>query len=600
MTGVGVREVSSQAHGSAAPKSRMPKSRMPGRSSGSRAGRLPGLARGAALLLLVGLCGVPAALAESEEPQAPGEALYVSEFPVAETGDLKPGASIVGGGRPLSVAEAVALSIRNNLDVEVERYTPLIAGTERDGAWGAYDPMVSASVEYDVVKSPNTSAFNPDVEVLRDSSAGGGIGVDQMIPYVGASIGVRYEASEQTTRSQFFTLDPQYNQSVFLNARVPLLRGLIWNEAWTNVKVSGLQYGVAREGFRASLMDNVQTTVNAYWDLVAARDQVRVAQKSLETARALLEQTKTQYEVGVVSRVEVVEAEAGVADREFELIRTANQYRNAQDSLIDIVLGRELRALTELEFSPTEDPESYQERAVDVDRAVRTAFDLRPELAQISQQIEQREVDLKFAKNQRLPQLDADFSYGFVGISGNANPGLAGFGGVAPDLPPSRDFSRATDDWFTSDGADNYRVTGTFSIPFPNTTARKRVVRSDLELRRSKTSYARLEQSIILEVRNAARNLMASAQGIQAAERRRLAAEEQLRAERIRLEHGESTPFEVLQRESDLVEAESQKITALQTYRASEIALERAQGTILDFHDVIVDAVGEPVREPLQ
>ena len=91
-------------------------------------------------------------------------------------------------------------------------------------------------------------------------------------------------------------------------------------------------------------MDTVQTTVNSYWGLVAARDRVRVAQKSLETARALLDQTRTQYEVGVVSQVEVVEAEAGVANREFELIRTANEYRNAQDSLIDAVLGRELEA----------------------------------------------------------------------------------------------------------------------------------------------------------------------------------------------------------------------------------------------------------------
>ena len=74
-----------------------------------------------------------------------------------------------------------------------------------------------------------------------------------------------------------------------------------------------------------------------------------------------------------------------------------------------------------------------------------------------------------------------------------------------------------------------------------------------------------------------------------AAERRRLASEEQLRAETIRLEHGESTPFDVLQREEDLVGAESQKIFALQAYRDSLTALERAQGTILRNHNVVVE-----------
>src|SRR6056297_1032198 len=182
MTGVGLRSVIGQAHGSTAPKSREHVG-----SIGSRPRFARGLARGL-VLLVSGLWWGPAALAESAAEQEPRDALYVSEFPVAEEGDLQPGASIVRDGRPLSVAEAVALSIRNNLDVEVERYTPLIAGTERDGSWGAYDPVVSANVEYDVRKSPNTSAFNPDVEVLRDSTAGGGIGLDQLIPYVGASV----------------------------------------------------------------------------------------------------------------------------------------------------------------------------------------------------------------------------------------------------------------------------------------------------------------------------------------------------------------------------------------------------------------------------
>jgi len=151
-------------------------------------------------------------------------------------------------------------------------------------------------------------------------------------------------------------------------------------------------------------------------------------------------------------------------------------------------------------------------------------------------------------------------------------------------------------DFFKSDGSDNYTVRGVFSIPIPNTAARKRVVRSQFDLRRSKTRRLRLEQNIILEVRAAARLLLASAQGIGAAERRRLAAEEQLRAERIRLEHGESTPFDVLQRETDFVEAESQKIAALQAYRSAEVGLERAQGTILDVRGIVVEDARELKR----
>jgi len=538
------------------------------------------------MLGCVVLSNAPFARAQSDADAESEETMSVPGSQAALPSDLQPGAAIVSDGRPLSISEAVALSIRNNLRVEVERFAPLIAEADSEGAWGAYDPTVSADMGYQVIKSPNTFSLNA-ASGNRDRFQGGGIGIDQLIPYLGASLNVRFESSSTATRSQVQSLDPQYDSSFFLTGRIPLARDLIWNAPWTNVKLSEIFNRQSQEEFRAALMDTVRRTVDSYWNLVAARDQVYVAQKSLETARALLEQTQTQYEVGVVSKVEVVEAEAGVADREFELIRTANIFRNAQDLVIDIVGGTELAASTSFQFVPTEDPESYELRHVDVEMSVREAFRKRPELQVEDRRIEQGEIDLKFAKNQRLPQLDLEMQYGYVGISGDGNN--------TPFGPPPGDtsYQDSMKDFFKSDGSDNYTVRGVFSIPIPNTAARKRVVRSQLDLRRSQTRRVRLEQNIILEVRAAARLLLASAQGIDAAERRRLAAEEQLRAERIRLEHGESTPFEVLQRETDFVEAESQKIAALQSYRSAEVGLERAQGTILDSRGIVVDDARE-------
>jgi outer membrane protein TolC len=543
----------------------------------------PGLLLGCAVLCFGVFWDAPFARAQSDAELESEEPMSVPRTQAALPGDLQPGAEIVTDGRSLSISEAVALSIRNNLNVEVERYEPLIAEADSEGAWGAYDPTISANMGYEVEKTPAVSALQGvgGTGQSRDRFQGGGVGVDQLIPYIGASLNFRFDGASNRTRSSFPNRNPRYDSSFFMSARVPLARNLIWNEAWTNVKVQEISYRRSNETFRTALMDTVRGTVDSYWNLVAARDQVGVAQKSLETARALLDQTEIQYEVGVVSRVEVVEAEAGVADREFNLIRTANVFRNAQDQVIAAVLGSEFAASTSFQFVPTEDPESYESKRVDVERSVREAFIRRPELQVEDRNIEQGKIDLKFAKNQRLPQIDLEMRYGFVGLGGD--------GVGPPPVPGDESFSDSTDDFFTSDGADNYRVQGTFSIPIPNTTARKRVARSQLQLRRSKTRRLRLEQDIILEVRAAARLLLASAQGIGASERRRLAAKEQLRAERIRLEHGESTPFEVLQRETDFVDAESQKIAALQAYRSAEIGLERAKGTILDFHHIVVD-----------
>lgn len=502
--------------------------------------------------------------------------------------DLAPGAMIVTDGEPLDIGEAVALAIRNGLDVEVERYGPLVASAAAASAWGSYDPTLVGDAFYEVIKAPNTFLLqlNP-VEVNRDRIQGGSVGLQQQIPYIGASFDARFSSTSTVTRSVIQQYDPLYNSSFFISANIPLLRNLVWNNAWTNVKLAGARSEAAEQQFRLSLMDIVQSTVNDYWGLVAARDRVRVAQKSLETARALLDQTRTQYEVGVVSQVEVVEAEAGVANREFELIQSANNYRNAQDVLIDAVKGTELKARTELQIVPTADLTAYQVTPIDVEKAVEQAFVGRPELRIAKNAIEQNEFNLKFAKSQRLPQLDLQARYGFQGIAGEVNGNAVGV---------NRAYGESVDDFFTSDGAGNIRVQGVLSVPIPNTTGRKQVSIREFDLRRSETSRVRLEQQIILEVRSATRTLLAASQGIEAAERRRLAAEEQLRAERIRLEHGESTPFEVLQREEDLVEAESQKINALQLFHAAETALDRAQGTILERHSIELDAARKPVR----
>ncbi|MFO0687341.1 MAG: TolC family protein [Myxococcota bacterium] len=532
----------------------------------------------------------------SASPGAAEDALVVQAMKPVIQDDLAPGAVIVGEGQPLAIDDAVAMAIRNGLNVEVQRYGPLIAEAAANAAWGVYDPTVNGSFQYDVAKSLNVSPFSA-VRNNRDRTNGGDVGVTQFFPYLGASLDARFSSNSFMTRNSAAVYEQQYTTNFFLTATVPLLRNAVWNQNWTNVRIAGAQDEAAEQQFRQALMDTVQATVNNYWGLVAARDRVRVAQKSLETARALLEQTRTQYEVGVVSQVEVVEAEAGVANREFELLQSANSFRNTQDVLIDAILGTQLKPLTDLQLVPTSNLAEAKVARVDVEGDVAQAFEKRPELKLAQNQIEQSEINLKFAKSQRLPQLDLVGRYGYVGISGRPNSNFQiGTLVLPPGAIQRRDYSDGMQSWFQGNGYDNYRVQGIVSVPIPNTRGREQVNRSQFDLKRSQSSRIRLEQQIILEIRAATRTLLAAAQGIEAAERRRLAAEEQLRAERIRLEHGESTPFEVLQREEDLVDAESQKINALQTLHAAETALERARGSILEAHAIEVDAVRKPVN----
>ncbi|MCP5040728.1 MAG: TolC family protein [bacterium] len=543
---------------------------------------------GLGLLLLVIASGVQAdqhtegVNLESEATTAETEAMATTE---AET-------------IALSLREAVNLAIENNLGVEIARHDPLISNEDLSVAWSAYDPTFTGDITYASQRSAvGAGTFDP-----AGISTTGSAAISGLVPYLGATLSVDYTGSRTKNAPATSRLSPKYESGLALSANIPLLKGLVWNDPWTQVKVAGLGHEAAVEDFRRIVMDTVRDAVSAYWNLVAAEEQLRVANKSLETGQALLEQTKTQYEVGVKSKVEVIQAEAGVAARELDVIRADATYRNSQDTLIDAISGIRLTASAQTQLRPTDNPSDFDDYSVDPRIAVEQAMSNRPELTSIKFEIERQETLVRFRKNQRLPQLDLNLTYGTSGLAGDGNSNY--FGIVADDpLTPLVDehaesiprdtggFSDTPDSWFKKRGAREYSVGGQISIPLGNYGPRHSVSKARLELRRAKTRLTQLHQQIILEVRRDIRLLEAARKGIDASERQRVAAEEQLRAERIRLEHGESTPFDVLQKESELVEAEVAKIEALQLYRTSASDLDRAQGTILRTHNVVVGSV---------
>jgi len=503
------------------------------------------------------------------------------------------------GAIPLSLSEAIAIALKSNLSVEILRFEPIIASERAIQAWGAYDPEAFADFGYDSSDQPIASALQegnpstPDVvDQLKNKNTGGDGGLLGVVPWLNATYEISLQGNKNTSNSSIQGLSPQYTSTFSISANIPLLRDLIWNSSWTNIKTAKIQDSISQQNFREIVMETVRIVELAYWELIARKSLLRVAQKSLETALETLEQTQTEYEVGVKSNVEVVEADATVAEREFDLIVAENNYENSMDNLIDVVFGPRLTPDTAVLIEPITDPEADIGLEVDVSKAVAVAFEKRPDIAIARETINREQIELKFAKNQRLPRFDVALGWG--------NTGLAGRDSQIPSFfpPPDTraigpDFGDTFNDFFTDRASEQFSVRGLVSIPIPNTSARKEVTISELEVRRSKTQMRRVEQQIIVDVRRAARDLEASQRGIVAARRRSASSAEQLRAERVKLQYGESTPFEVNLRQRDLIQAESQEISALQAYRNSIVTLDREQGTILDTHNISIDAVAE-------
>ncbi|HEU4428677.1 MAG TPA: TolC family protein, partial [Myxococcota bacterium] len=544
---------------------------------------------------LVGTCALALALAAPawaqeaapEEPaaEAADEPAAPPDAPVA----LPEGPPPSSGQLPLTLRDAIASALERNLDVELFRYDPAIAEYELKAAWGSYEPEFYGVADHRDSSIPIAQVFQGFGFLLEEETTGS-TGVRGALPMLGWSYDFGYSGSRFETSSNIASLVPEYTANLTFAFNAPLLRGFLYGSPWVQVRLAGKGAHIANEDFRARLMDVVRATEDAYWNLAAAGQALEVARKSLETSRALLRQTQAQYQVGVVSKVEVTEAEAGVADREFQLIRDENLYLSAQDSLIDLVYGPALTPTSSLEIVVADSPENYQKLEVDPTIATEKALANRPELIAAERSVEAERIRLKFAKNQRLPQLDVVASYGTHGLAGDGRAVTLGpIMAPAPNVPD--DYGDTHDLWFQGDDSRTWTAGARVSIPIGNTSARSNVRIGEIELHKAETFLERQRQSIVSDVRNAVRNLQSAIQGIEAAERRRIAAAEQHRAEQIRLEHGESTPFDVLQREEDLVEAESQKITALRVYHGSVVALDRAQGTLLEDRGIAVEGV---------
>jgi outer membrane protein TolC len=539
---------------------------------------------------------ISAAGVAKEEP-APGDADAAQAAALDEPADASASATAdlsapppSSGTLALSLRDAIARALENNLAVELFRYDPATAEYERRAAWGAYEPLLYGTVDHRDSSLPVAQVFQ-GFGFLTEEETQGAAGVSGILPLLGWGYDFAYSGSRNETSSTIASLNPEYRSNVTFAFRAPLLKGFVYGAPWVQVRIADKNVGLAEERFRERLMNVVLGTEVAYWNLAAQSRNLEVARKSLETSSELLKQVEARFRVGVVSKVEVTEAQAGVADRRFQLIAAENAYRSAQDELIDTVFGPALTPTSSLEIVTSDSPDEYRKLEIDPTVATEKALANRPELIAAQRSADVARLRLKFLRNQRLPQLDVVASYGTHGLSGVGQSISFGTTVIPAPVGVPDQYGDTHDQFFQGNDSRTWTAGARVSVPIGNTAARSNVRIGEIDLHKAETAVDRQRQDIVTDVRDKARDLKSAIEGIEAADEGLRSAIEQLRAEQIRLEHGESTPFDVLLREEARVRAESRRIGALTFYHISVVALDRAQGTLLEDRGIDVARV---------
>jgi len=314
---------------------------------------------------------------------------------------------------------------------------------------------------------------------------------------------------------------------------------------------------------------------NAYWDLVFAQSAVDVAQRATDLADKLVEDNQARVEVGTLAPLDIVQAQAEAATRRQNLAAAEAGAQTAEIALKRFLVSGTDDPLWRQTLRPVDLP-SLQPPPADVEGAIRNALAQRTDVLNTRKTLDVNDVNIRFFRDQSLPDLDLNASYGAQGIGGTffRRSGSGIESQVVGTIPGG--FFDALSVLRQRD-YPNWNFSVTLSYPLMGSQADAQLARARLQRNQSLTRLRALEVQVAAEVANAALTVQSNLKRVEAATAARELAQKRLEAEQSKFDVGMTTNFFVVQAQRDLRDAQNSELRALADYRKSLVNFERAQ-----------------------
>jgi outer membrane protein len=489
------------------------------------------------------------------------------------------------GGLPLAINDVIRLMLENNLDIGVNRFSPLTSQYLIDTLFGRFEPTLTLSGN--VSRSTTPSGSQLDGASSNSRLTGFYSAAFSQTLKTGSAYSVRFQVNRSSTNSAFSTVNPSYNGSVVYSFQQPLLRnfGRVINT--NQIRIARNNLNISEIQFEQQVMDLVTQAQNLYWDLVFAREDIKVQQESLQLAQRTLGDNQKQVEIGTLAPIEVVQAESEVASRREGLVLANYSQTRLEDNVKRLISRVPDPALVLLSLNPTDNVRDRGgDQIVPVAEAIRLALLNRPEMRQLTIQVQNNDFDLEFARNQLLPQFDVTASYTQSGLGGTQNV-RGGLGGTDVTQIPGG-IGGAFSDIFGFDFT-GYQVGFSLQIPLSNKSAQASHTRLITQKRLNESRQAATAQAIATEVRDAFNQIEMNQARIEAAEIARELAVRRLDAEQRKFRLGASAIRFVLQEQRNLTQAQTTEIRSLVDYVKAVVNYDRSMGRTLERNNIQIE-----------
>ena len=381
----------------------------------------------------------------------------------------------------LSIDDAVALALENNLDLDIARYNLNIAeadllraksgasilgvntgivqntpgggvgglgGTVGSGTGGttvaaggagtgtnglvsstlgigspitSFDPQLTGTLQLDKNDTESVSVFSP-VPVVAQNTYTSNFGYTQGFQW-GGTLTAAFNNTHLTTNNPTSLLTPQLGSNFQFRFTQNLLQGFGFLANTRFIRIARNNREISDVAFRLQIITTVDQIENMYWDLVYAYENVRVQQESLTYAQKALDDSKRQAQVGTVAPIQVVSSQSTVATDQQNLIVAQNNLQ-LQQLLMKNALSRSIEdpVLAEADVIPTSTMElPLQEPVTPIQDLINDALRHRAELVESRIDLQSRDINTKAVRNAMLPTLQAFAYYGGSGVGGDVN-----------------------------------------------------------------------------------------------------------------------------------------------------------------------------------
>jgi outer membrane protein len=546
---------------------------------------------------------------------------------------------IRAGNLYLTAQDVVALALENNIDIEVQRYGPLLARevlrraqgggllrsvglgvapgptsvslagvsintngapsggsgagvstavlTQLGPAIPSFDPTISAYANYQHLTIPTSNTGLTGTTTLIEGVRTYQAQYSQNWTF-GLSAALTYASSRTSVNSSYFSLNPYTNGDLDFQLTQNLLNGFGSAVNGRNIRVQRNNIKVTDLQLKQQVITTVSAALNLYWDLVSFDQDVRARQEEVATAQQLLENNQSQVRIGTLAELEVTRAQSQLyAAKQDLLISQTNLLQ--QETILKNALSRAGVAtsdLAEIHIVPLDNMTiPARDDFAPANDLVAEALRNRVEIEQANINLDSNKMNLVGIKNSLKPTLQAFAELTNNGLSGPLTPygaTQAGFGYLAGgyDNLLAQIFRR---------NFPNYSAGFSLNIPLRNRAAQSDFVTSELELRQNELNLQKQINQVRVDVQNALIGLQQARARYDAAVQGRILAQQTFDGDKKKYDLGAGTPYQVIQDQRDLASSQSSEVQAMANYSHARIAYDQALGKTLDVNHVSMD-----------